>query len=156
MKLRLLLGFFAIVIVLPLLFSIIGLFLKNPSFVIFGLTVSLVLLTAYLVVSTSRIEEYQRRLSDLEKFQIGAQIFDIVRMPQSYFGNVKLMEADLQNLADLEGNDAINYVFNTSKQEIVLRFRLNLERQVRETFIKYVKPDYNDKVLSDLRTYDDL
>ena len=66
------------------------------------------------------------------------------------------MEMDLQNLASLHGKDAIAFDINASKQEIVLRFRLNLERQVRETLIKFVKPDYKDKILSDLRTYEDL
>lgn len=63
---------------------------------------------------------------------------------------------DLQNLASLHGKDAIVFELNASKQEIMMRFRLNLERQVRETLIKCVKPDYKDKILSDLRTYEDL
>lgn len=52
----------------------VGLRLNDLVFSEFGLTASLIVLTGYLIYSSNAIEEYQRRLSNMQKISLDATL----------------------------------------------------------------------------------
>lgn len=112
----------------------------------------------YLVYSNNAMEEYSRRLSNLEKVNLGATLTNYNSYPISNFGtNIQALQNEIKSLMLDVPNDGLTFDIHEKEQIIKLNYNLNIEEKVGKIILKGNKDEsIKEKIKEDFTRYKNL
>lgn len=137
----------------PFIIAFYGIYFNNSTLIIFGLSIALIFLTTFLVISASRTENYQRRLVDLTKLMVGASIAKTTNIPLTYFISEGMPE-ELKKYTIVENGFMVT--LGSDKQNLKLSYLLNREEIVEPVLEKFIKEKYKKDTKHLLESFRDL
>ena len=138
------------------MFALAGVYTGNIIYVTFGLTISLIFITAFLVISSSRIEEYQRRLSDMRKIELGVNITLKFDYKLEKFIDVPSLTKRLDKLSK-DTSYGVNFNIDETNKILNINFIWNLEESVKKVLQEFTEDeDLLSKIEKDMSSYKNL
>ena len=128
---------------IPFVIAINGIFFNNSTLVVSSLSIGLIFLTTFLVISASRTENYQRRLLDLTKLTVGATITKTIKIPITYF-IIEGMPEELKKYTMIA--DDFTVALDSDKQNLQLSYLLNREEIVESVLEKLTKEEHKKEI----------